>query len=500
LQTLEQSRGYETDAQSQLAAERYDVSMFEAHARHLIEAHYQIEHDNWLAEPQINARTALFEELTAKGHLSRVEYQCDAETANRQTLQRLLNGWSSGLPYWEQERRFREIVEELLIQQVFYDIQTGNLPPDTGVLTISDYAELAPPNEAHHIGYRFLNKKGMVREAFFEIGQDGQWHRLVEQVSRSNSNDRSSALFLANEAGCSVNISSSNQRLGKQVLISRERFPNGVVDVQRTLDFYAGPNIRYGEDISRTSAYLPDYDQLRQVSYQREAQLEWFINQLADFEKELNLRYHAGLISYDQKLLAICKQRTKIVDAICLLDPGYAQDARGEVSAKHFEKASVAITAGDQDTARQHFNNAMSAVDPRAAVVCGGNGATAAEAAIAAGQSREKSLTSLIGRKLPCVNKKCRKEVIVPASDLRGGILSCSKCGLVYDVCNKKSWFDKNKINDDQNTQPEPDGFDIILAALAHYDAEAKQKAAFKKLEENKMEQLNKDRDLANAA
>lgn len=67
----------------------------------------------------------------------------------------------------------------------------------------------------------------------------------------------------------------------------------------------------------------------------------------------------------------------------------------------------------------------------------------------------EKNLMDLSGKKLRCVNKSCKKEVVVPDKDLRDGKLSCKECGLVYDVCNRESFF-RNVDNKNKATEESP--------------------------------------------
>jgi hypothetical protein len=135
LETLRQTEEF---LKPRLAAEIYNRQVLEARARNLIESRDRIEHDRWSQEPEINARTAIFEELTAKGHLSHIEFNDHPDVINQRTLQRLLNGWSDHLPEWEKQRRFNEVVEELTIQEVWADIQAGSLPSDTMIVTISN--------------------------------------------------------------------------------------------------------------------------------------------------------------------------------------------------------------------------------------------------------------------------------------------------------------------------------------------------------------------------
>jgi hypothetical protein len=354
----------------QLAYEVYDRRKLEDRARFLIGNRARIERDRWPAEPELNARTALFEELTAKGHLSRIEFDDDINSVNHRTLQRLLNGWSDSLPSWEQDRRLNEIVEELLIHEVAADIEYGILSPDSLVLTISNFPDGVDEHEATAMGYGVINRKGMVRTTSFEGGR-----RVVEQVSRSMSDDdTTNYFFAANNLGGAYG---STKVLGNQVLIRRDQFPDGVVDIQRALDSFAGPNVIYGEDKSQPDLNVPEYEDLRQISHEREQQIENFINKLASYERTLNLKYEAGLMSYEEKLNRINARRKELVNEICVLAPEYAKDARGEAAVIHFEKAALAMASGDDYAGSGHLQNAMAVADSRAGAVCGGTGQTA---------------------------------------------------------------------------------------------------------------------------
>jgi len=57
--------------------------------------------------------------------------------------------------------------------------------------------------------------------------------------------------------------------------------------------------------------------------------------------------------------------------------------------------------------------------------------------------SEGKSLMELSGKKIQCANSDCKKKVVVPDSDLIEGKLTCSECGLQYDVCTGTSKFKK---------------------------------------------------------
>lgn len=373
-----------------LAREHYDLALIQARAQELIDSHEAIEHDNWELEPEVNARTAIFEELTAKGHLSRVAFEGGIDDVNQKTLRRLLNGWSDRLPDWEKKRRFYELVEELIIQNAWQDIVDGRLPPDTIIFTISDYPEEASDEFAHLIGYRSLNKKGMVRGTHFETDEFGNWTRVNEQISRSNSLDRSSTTLMRSIDPSTNAFGSSLDVLSNQILASRRTFPDGVVDLQRVLDKNSGPNVLYGEFADHQ--FLPAYEELRELSARRESQAEHYTKRLASFERQLNYDYKSGRITYDQKLAHLNRERTKIVDEICLLSPDYAHDARGEKSAKLYRLAALSMASGDHGQGARYLQDAIAAKDPRAAAVCGGVGSALSLVAESQAESEAKAI------------------------------------------------------------------------------------------------------------
>jgi hypothetical protein len=473
-----------------LASEIYAPDQLEAEARRLIENHQKIEHDNWKPEPEINARSGLFEELTAKGQLSVIEFDGPIEVINHRILQRLLNGYSENLVSWEEDRRFSEIIEELINHRVSRDIKAGILPPDTMVTTISNIPKGVPEKEASDFGYGVINDKGMTRTTGFENG-----FRRVEQISRSNSSDGSAERFLAGQ-GFVVGQGAS-RILRSQMLVTREHFPDGVVDIQRALDTFAGPNVIYGEDRLQANLNVPEYEDLREVSAAREQQAERQIQKLAEFERQLNIRYRSGEISYQDKLLAIKKRRKELVNEICILNPSYAKDARGEATVEHFEKASLAMAAGYDAAGIQDLEVALSVSDPRAGAVCGGTGLEKA-------LQREDSLSAEATRlyleaksdrkywkwtKGVCVVKECPTR---PAKTDVGPCSVCRKCQTIFD-----------NNNDPKNIYKTLGVLDLIFESFREfnqkYDAEqAAKKVA--KIEKIQLAKIKEEYGLKRAA
>jgi hypothetical protein len=465
---------------TKLAREHFDTQQLEDEARALIAAREKIEHDNWADEPEINARTALFEELTAKGHLSRIVFEDEVELSNRRTLKRLLNGWSDNLPQWEKDRRLAEIVEELIVHYTWDDINNGRLSADALVATVSDYPEMAPEHSAHKIGYRALNYKGMVRVHSFEQDENGRWHRVIEQISRSNSTNSSSRKLLADIGRGDFIAPGSQAILSNQAITNRAELPDGVVDLQRILDRLSGENILYGEDITvaEDAHRLPAYGELREVSQEREAQAEIYIKRLADFERALDLRYKKGEITYNQKQSLIYEERTKIVNEICLLDPNYARDARGELSAKYYKKAALAMAAGDDAAGMEAFASAINTADERASVVCGGNGFD--EQQNASPEAKAMYNNAKANRKKWgwkdgfCIMTECKPEKVKV-----GPCSVCRECQQLFD----NGWDEKSinwKYRQEKKIKDNPSASEILSAELARIERAIEESALAK--------------------
>jgi len=370
MNTVEKTRELQPtiDQQTVLANEVLDVAEIRREAMLLIDQHKQINHDSKMPiEEHNNSYSALMEELTASGHLSSLEFVGDMDEVNQQTLTRLLNATLIDMPNWEMKRRFHEIVEELTIHRAWSLIQEGEIDSSTIILTFSDYPEECPEQTSHNYGYRSLNYKGMVRATQFKKDDLGRFYRNIEQVSRSSSNNKASERFIEHYGGVDGEIVST------QMFVSGDEFPDGVVDVIQVLDYFGGT--KHGNSLDSVEAQLrPDYHELRERSAEIEKQIQGYASRLEAYEIELNQRYLENEISYNEKLHYYHKKRKSLVDSILLLAPEYARDARGALSAKYYEQASLAMVQGNIAERDRLFASALYSADPRAAAACGGNG------------------------------------------------------------------------------------------------------------------------------
>jgi hypothetical protein len=319
-----------------------------------------------------NAVTGLFEKLTASGHLSHIEFNGDQEEVHLATIKRLLNAYDVEKPDWETKRNFQEICEELTVYSVYKKIIGGELPVDTIIITASDAPDESnvSDEEKHSLGYRMLNHKGMLRSYSFEKDEQGNWTRILEQVSRSNSNDLSTRRWF-NENASTVPLNSTGG-LSLQALASRKRLPNGVVSFTEELDGIYGTDRLYGETQPSNRS---SYEDLRKESSEREEMLLKFSNLLYEKDAELKILQKSGKITYKQRLYYFYKEiDEKLIPRILINAPQFARDTYGEKSGALVEKASVYFAQGNDYMAQQTMQLAFTTKDSRASTGCGGSG------------------------------------------------------------------------------------------------------------------------------
>lgn len=297
-------------------------------------------------ERRDNARTALMEALTASGHLSRVEISGTLHEINAQVLNRLLNGWDDSLPFHEKQRRYAELCNELVIQDIHGRIAGSELPHDTVVNEVSDYPLTLDKGTAESIGYRSGNYKGMVRSTHLRSEGGGQYTRLIEQASRSNGTWVNTFDFLKS-AGIPVANGSGDIAVLNAPFIYRQRdYRDGVVDIMRLLDNHAGEGVRYGDIGEKASKHVA-YELLRQESIRRENETESYYDKLADLETQLDEMLETGQISYPERMKIFKEQIKTALESICTLAPEYAEDTFGEAAAPYFYQAAELAASGN---------------------------------------------------------------------------------------------------------------------------------------------------------
>lgn len=292
-------------------------------------------------EAEANARTAIFEALTASGHMSRVELPGRQDEVHGQVVTRLLNGfYRTGIPDHERARVFQEICEELTIYEAYLQIISGYLPPETKITTISDYADPLG-SDANRLGYRSQNKKGMIRETSFDLGEDGNFTRVIKQISRSNS-DAATSILVLQESGVAVRrrAEADVDLLGSQLIGAKV----GALEIMKRLDNSAGLAVMYGEH-KRSSSI--SYEQLESESVEREKRVELFINELASTERSLDQMFSRGEIDQAVWNRRYGEKLRRIIQSICVVEPRYVRDALGDRVIHDYERAHQAYLSGD---------------------------------------------------------------------------------------------------------------------------------------------------------
>lgn len=354
------------------AAEMFDRMDIEAEALVLIAEHEALPSvETPQQEWDDNARTAIFEGLTASGHLSRIEITGSPEEIDRQVLDRLLKGYLSCTDPHERDRRFAELCNRLIIQKILRLVALGELDESTAVAEISDYTFGLSDKRARSLGYRPFNHKGMVRSTHLRRNADGSFTQIIEQMSRSNSTPESAQGFLG-DAGIYVSeeMPVDIAILSKPVVYKTTYdYADGVIAIQRRLDAYAGPNVQYGEEIGANPLHV-SYEKVREESGRREKEVEFYVERLSKFEKRLAAAEEAGLITSEQRHGQYGEELRRILRSICLLAPEYAEDCFGAEAAPYYYRASDFVAMGDYGRAEAELEEAKPREQP--IVKCGG--------------------------------------------------------------------------------------------------------------------------------
>lgn len=402
-------------------------------------------------EAEDNARTALFEALTASGHMSVVELSGDIYEVHEQVVQRLLNSYfRDGIAQHERDRNFAELCEELTVQATFEAIVRGDVPPDTKILTASDYAHPLG-KEADKHGYRSANYKGMVRETMLQ-NRDEKFVRVIKQVSRSNTYAPETIKKLQ-KAGVPLaprRGETDVQLLSNQWLSVR----HGAIEVVQLLDrLQRGFSVRFGEPIT---ARTISYEQLEAISEQREQAVEFHVKELADYERTLDTLLTEGKISLVEQRKRYVEAVREHVRAICVRFPDYTKDALGEEVVKDYRRAHAQYTNGDAAGATRTVGGASSR--EQAVVICGGSTEASQRNPNNPDAAKDQTLQPILERSLEedweghTTCPACRKNVYAKR---RSGVITGS-CGHSLEICTGKWDFkDPNASTEGEATLPE---------------------------------------------
>ncbi len=331
--------------------EYVDREAIEAYASDLIMNRAQIQREYKTTKTyHDDARTALFEALTASGHLSRVELSGELEEIHMSMLQVLLNAWSDENPPAERARQFQELCNELSRQAIERGIANEVISDQVQVSEISDFPTSMGDKQALRLGYRPFNKKGMVRNSQLFKNPDGSFTRVSEQVSRSNSSAERSADFLKNQ-NIDLRFAGSIDAsvLGNATV---HEMSQGVIGMLRRLDEHQGVNIRHGEILHDDQL---DYNELRMESMRREQQAECFIDRLATFTQMIDRKRAKNQISQRDHERLLQTEIQTILRAICTMAPSYAKDCFGDEASVIYHEAADMVARGDVAGASGHI-------------------------------------------------------------------------------------------------------------------------------------------------
>lgn len=414
------------------ANEIVDYALIEQRAREALAKHISPEKKITIDEYENNARTAIFEALTSSGHASRIEFAGDVHTVHQQIMTRLLNGYDRSLPQHELNRRFAELCEELAAYEIFCAVERGEIPLDIQISTISDFATPLGAM-ANKLGYRELNRKGMVRTTWLERDENGNLRRVLEQISRSNS-DAHETIMMLHQEGVTVERrgEADVDVLGTQLIDFRREAMQGALGLMRRLDAFAGPNIMYGEP---KSAETVVYENLHEISHQRENRVEGFVKQLAQFEATIDRSMQLGEISWQKWQSLYMREVTDIVRSICVLNPDYVKNSLGSQVQEAYDKAHEQYLSGD--TAGADATVASAADQENEVVICGNDSSEEQQPPISelAGGAVKRLLDQ--SKKWEYIKGRCRI-TNCPTSGKQTDVGPCDVCRLCQSYYDQK--------------------------------------------------------------
>jgi len=338
-------------------------------SRESIAAEAKFYADNWAVKKEIyrgetfdNAKTAIMEALSASGHLSQMEYRGTVDEIATILIQRAVNYLSLPLHPHERERAIAELREAVLVRRVARQIRDGVLAPTVNIAMTSLFPDDLDAETATKIGYRATNKKGMLRNWSFENFANGEIGVKLDQLSFTNLGDLvwRTPDFREPDFALPADL----YLLNHSELYDARFMPDAVVDYARALDFGSGK--RYGETISSRTL---DYADLRRESAEREKRIEYFYQELADFQRD-----------FPDDRQGYCDKVQEIAARICIQAPTYAAATFGENSVAIFEQANAQAVRGDYAGAFATVAGGAQSFD--VVVICGGSSSQAVELTI----------------------------------------------------------------------------------------------------------------------
>jgi hypothetical protein len=319
----------------------------------------------------------------------------------------MVSGYKACAPGHERTRRFAELCTELVTERSQAAILRGELAPTTAIVESSNYPIGLADDVARREGYRSFNLKGMIRATYLLQHEDGiTYTRVIEQLSRSNSTPEGTFALFAESGITPVGAGSPDViALNTPMLYSGNDYTEAVLNVQRWLDAYSGPDVLYGEQRGTQPMHV-SYEEVRAESHRREQQLEVYVDKLEAFDIRLERAWQQGLISSEQRSNQHKTQLLNMLRSICLVCPEYADDCFGQEAAMLYREASDYAAMGDYERVDMIMGIAQQYEQPVA--VCGEE-LTAEEAALLGlTPDSTQALTEAAKESMPITKGVCR--------------------------------------------------------------------------------------------
>lgn len=292
-----------------------------------------------------DARTALFEALVERGHISATYSQWNsaqrAFMVGPTNIRSLAKRGAANpqLNVMEFNRRTIELHEELFIEEL---VVSGQLNPSRAVVRISPYPQSMDRLLAEDLGYQPDSKKYMIR--WIEMDEYGR--RQTKQLSMRGSQDARLSRVLS-QLGVEEAVTGFNSDgiLMSPVIVDKHEFTNGPADIAKLIDedgeFLGGqPRDESYEDIERNSR-------------KRELLLGQYYIDFAESMNRLAAQILDGNIAVRPAKELYKRRLFMTVHAIASTDPEAVREVIGPAAAENYIKAQQAERAGNAHLASQ---------------------------------------------------------------------------------------------------------------------------------------------------
>jgi len=290
-----------------------------------------------------DSRTALFEALIDRGHISETKSNWDDETqsfeSNGMSIKGLLENslLDSRVVELEQERRLVELHEELFIEELFRQ----DYFKDSALLTISPFPDNMDINVAGSLGYKPENRKYMIR--WVEV--DGSGNRTTKQLSMSGSNNSVLSDFMRENNFLGEEDLSATEILAKRMIVDKNKVSSLVAVAQRIDELTDGEVFLGGEPNG------DDYRAIEQLSKERERKVR---DSIVEFSEQLVViaeNVVNSKLDLNQAQEQYKTQLRRSIDKIASREPEMAREAIGDSAADQYVKAQWYEAQGYVDEA-----------------------------------------------------------------------------------------------------------------------------------------------------